>query len=876
MKGLVNEKLPGKEDDIFRDRINDFDPEDLDKEDDIFRDRINDFDPEDLDGEEVDEGFVDNAIVGAAKYAVPALARSATTIGKAGAKVGAKLGTRAGVGVASKLGTSAMGAGRLGKQLGSVVGQHAATAAAASLANRLASAAAKRNQDNSAQQDVEQVDEAIQWTKPKNDEHDEVYIQLDAVERGEEYPEHVHAMLKHLANKSNFQGAMKKAKPMTITHKDLQPGGKYAEMSNTEANESEPNISDLNQTKVRRVKKIFNNAMKHGTPMERPIVLYDTHTGHTHLLAGNTRLTYNTHYGSGSTVVHAIKYDSSKMNEEVEQTAPVAETSIDQNPRSFIIYDKSSKKILQIDVMPRDLPLAVQYAQNAGYDAGYIRQKPSHFKGEHLDEQSNDKNQRLRDALEKVKNDFTKSHADGKPTDKKPTPAPEPEPTSVGGGTDYYPKAPYGRRDMGDSVEYNGKKIDELDDRTYISYRAKAKNELNKSIKDLNARGSSQDVDTKTMKKRADGIKLAHKKLALAEGTMTHGIFDSNPRKATMALQGLKSVMSNALPASQASDILYRYVFDDELFDLIDNLALRKHDADIRTDRTIMSRINYLLKSAYSDLSKENVAENSKDLELYGLHVGDTVRANINGKRVQGSIIDIFPQSMEIELLLSGPNAGKTVTVDVRQTENLGEEKMKGTIHSRAGVVYSPKGEAIGEVYKNKDGWVSYHYGTDAGYDCQDSKEEAIDALRDLDQQTRSWSMNRGKKVNEDSGALDPETALRQARGITRAIKYVDDPLKIIGNIQLLAERVPGIDLKILKYHVDNVHEAQTALESAVYGLEEAFEDALWQAQNSEEDLDESKCWSGYKKEGTKMKGNVRVNNCVPAKESSILKGLKK
>jgi len=35
-------------------------------------------------------------------------------------------------------------------------------------------------------------------------------------------------------------------------------------------------------------------------------------------------------------------------------------------------------------------------------------------------------------------------------------------------------------------------------------------------------------------------------------------------------------------------------------------------------------------------------------------------------------------------------------------------------------------------------------------------------------------------------------------------------------------------------------------------------------------------CWTGYKKQGTKMKGGVRVNNCVPVKESSILKGLKK
>ena len=49
-----------------------------------------------------------------------------------------------------------------------------------------------------------------------------------------------------------------------------------------------------------------------------------------------------------------------------------------------------------------------------------------------------------------------------------------------------------------------------------------------------------------------------------------------------------------------------------------------------------------------------------------------------------------------------------------------------------------------------------------------------------------------------------------------------------------------------------------------------------------EEEIEEEKerldpkCWTGYKKQGTKMKGGVRVNNCVPVKESSILAGIKK
>ena len=61
-----------------------------------------------------------------------------------------------------------------------------------------------------------------------------------------------------------------------------------------------------------------------------------------------------------------------------------------------------------------------------------------------------------------------------------------------------------------------------------------------------------------------------------------------------------------------------------------------------------------------------------EEKELYGLYIGDTVKAEINGKRVQGDVIDIFPETMEVELLLRGPNAGKTVTVDVRDTEALG------------------------------------------------------------------------------------------------------------------------------------------------------------------------------------------------------------
>ena len=141
------------------------------------------------------------------------------------------------------------------------------------------------------------------WTAPKpHEEHDEVHTQQQ--DPHGTYPDHVHKMLDHLADKDNYQSAMKKAKTVTVNKMNAK------KMSNTDAASSKP--ANLEKEKDTRVKKQFAS----GKPMQKPIVLHDTHTGHMHLLAGNTRLTHNTHGdhpGAGKTPVHAIQYDSSKM-----------------------------------------------------------------------------------------------------------------------------------------------------------------------------------------------------------------------------------------------------------------------------------------------------------------------------------------------------------------------------------------------------------------------------------------------------------------------------------------------------------------------------------------------------------------------------------
>ena len=88
-----------------------------------------------------------------------------------------------------------------------------------------------------------------------------------------------------------------------------------------------------------------------------------------------------------------------------------------------------------------------------------------------------------------------------------------------------------------------------------------------------------------------------------------------------------------------------------------------------------------LAESRAAVAAAQGVAESSN--ELYGLRVGDTVKAVVNGKRVQGDVIDIFPETMEVELLLRGVNAGRTITVDVRDTEALSEQGVaEGSMYS--------------------------------------------------------------------------------------------------------------------------------------------------------------------------------------------------
>jgi len=77
--------------------------------------------------------------------------------------------------------------------------------------------------------------------------------------------------------------------------------------------------------------------------------------------------------------------------------------------------------------------------------------------------------------------------------------------------------------------------------------------------------------------------------------------------------------------------------------------------------------------------------------------------------------------------------------------------------------------------------------------------------------------------------------------------------------------------MMIAEQKVKQLREAANPAQQAAIAISKKKE----QGVAEEKQRLDAKCWTGYKKQGTKMKGDTRVNNCVPIKkESAIEKGL--
>ena len=68
--------------------------------------------------------------------------------------------------------------------------------------------------------------------------------------------------------------------------------------------------------------------------------------------------------------------------------------------------------------------------------------------------------------------------------------------------------------------------------------------------------------------------------------------------------------------------------------------------------------------------------------------------------------------------------------------------------------------------------------------------------------------------------------------------------------------------LALRKWNCESVEQLVTMLENAL-----AWYNTVLTEEKAKKQRLDPKCWTGYHKAGTKVKGGVRVNNCVPNKE---------
>jgi hypothetical protein len=184
------------------------------------------------------------------------------------------------------------------------------------------------------------------------------------------------------------------------------------------------------------------------------------------------------------------------------------------------------------------------------------------------------------------------------------------------------------------------------------------------------------------------------------------------------------------------------------------------------------------LKQQLKDIrSQQGVSEDAD--ELYGLRIGDTVTTKINGQTVQGDVIDLFPDDMEVELSLRGPETGKTVVVNVRDTE----------------------------YFESQDLTVR--------------EEEIKKSIPELEKEMETY-----------------QAILKKSREITKSIKYDNIPSEIITEIKMLADQF-NIPEEMFKDAIDEIFDARSNLESAVYSLEEPITDRIREIENAISELED-------------------------------------
>jgi hypothetical protein len=79
----------------------------------------------------------------------------------------------------------------------------------------------------------------------------------------------------------------------------------------------------------------------------------------------------------------------------------------------------------------------------------------------------------------------------------------------------------------------------------------------------------------------------------------------------------------------------------------------------------------------------------------------------------------------------------RQAAADAKKKQQGVAEGLNDTIYPNAEVIKSKNGKPIGEIYQDASGWGCFHYKADNGADSIESREEALEWLKDLHDEYR-------------------------------------------------------------------------------------------------------------------------------------------
>ncbi len=151
--------------------------------------------------------------------------------------------------------------------------------------------------------------------------------------------------------------------------------------------------------------------------------------------------------------------------------------------------------------------------------------------------------------------------------------------------------------------------------------------------------------------------------------------------------------------------------------------------------------------------------------------------------------------------------------------------------------------------------------------------------LRLIQRHRPDWFDNYGMGEVEDTVVDMAEMGKFQGMSAVDALALVGQELESLYGQQGMAEGYDTAeDYRAKAQWLMRTHHLRPdeAMEYAYYDTDPAtwegspWEDDYKQGMSEEKQRLDPKCWTGYKKQGTKMKGDTRVNNCVPIEEAEL------